>query len=133
PRRMLALATHRLRGSVTIGGQDHFYLEGQIAIALPQEDGAMLIHSSTQHPSEVQQIVAHALSRRAHDVTVQCRRMGGGFGGKETQPALIAAAAAVLANKFRRPVKLRLDRDADMLVTGKRHDFVADYEVGFER
>ncbi len=133
PLEMLSQAPHRLRGSVEIGGQDHFYLEGQIAIAMPQEDGGMLVHSSTQHPSEVQQIVAHALGRRAHAVTVQCRRMGGGFGGKETQPALIAAAAAVLAHKTARPVKLRLDRDVDMLATGKRHDFVADYEVGFER
>ena len=132
PREMLARAAHRLTGTLHIGGQDHFYLEGQIAIAVPQEDGAMLIHSSTQHPSEVQQIVAHALAKRAADVTVQCRRMGGGFGGKETQPALIAAAAAVLACKTGRPVKLRLDRDADMLITGKRHDFSADYTVGFE-
>jgi xanthine dehydrogenase large subunit len=122
-----------LRGSVLIGGQDHFYLEGQIAVAIPQEDGAMLIHSSTQHPSEVQQIVAHALAKKSHDVTVQCRRMGGGFGGKETQPALIAAAAAVMAARTRRPVKLRLDRDADMVMTGKRHDFVADYDVGFDQ
>ncbi|MGA8706882.1 MAG: xanthine dehydrogenase molybdopterin binding subunit, partial [Steroidobacteraceae bacterium] len=129
----LARAPHRLRGSVEIGGQDHFYLEGQIAIALPQEEGAMLVHSSTQHPSEVQQIVARALGCRSNAVTVQCRRMGGGFGGKETQPALIAAAAAVLARKTSRPVKLRLDRDVDMLATGKRHDFVADFEVGFER
>jgi xanthine dehydrogenase large subunit len=132
PDEMLAQAPRRLRGTLYIGGQDHFYLEGQIAIAVPQEDGAMLIHSSTQHPSEVQQIVAHALAKHAHDVTVQCRRMGGGFGGKETQPALIAAAAAVLAHKTGRPVKLRLDRDTDMLMTGKRHDFLADYEVGFD-
>jgi xanthine dehydrogenase large subunit len=132
PHEMLQQTPHRLRGSVSIGGQDHFYLEGQIAIATPQEDGAMLIHSSTQHPSEVQQIVAHALGRRSHDVTVQCRRMGGGFGGKETQPALIAAAAAVMAAKTHRPIKLRLDRDTDMLMTGKRHDFVADYDVGFD-
>src|SRR5882757_4323514 len=132
PHEALTHAAHRLRGTVCIGGQDHFYLEGQIAIALPQEDGAMLLHSSTQHPSEVQQIVARALGRRAHDITVQCRRMGGGFGGKETQPALIAAAAAVLAHKTQRAVKLRLDRDDDMLMTGKRHDFLADYDVGFD-
>jgi xanthine dehydrogenase large subunit len=129
---MLPQAPHRLRGSLTIGGQDHFYLEGQIAIALPQEDGTVLIHSSTQHPTEVQQIVAHALGKRSHDVSVQCRRMGGGFGGKETQAALIAAAAAVLAHRTGRPVKLRVDRDADMLMTGKRHDFLADYDVGFD-
>ncbi|MGQ0502775.1 MAG: xanthine dehydrogenase molybdopterin binding subunit [Panacagrimonas sp.] len=132
PREVLAQAPHRLGGTLHIGGQDHFYLEGQIAVALPQEDGAMLIHSSTQHPTEVQHVVAHALKRRSHDVTVQCRRMGGGFGGKESQPALLAAAAAVLAHKTGRPVKLRLDRAADMLATGKRHDFVVDYEAGFD-
>ena len=132
PHEMLPQAAHRLRGSLCIGGQDHFYLEGQIAIALPQEDGTILVHSSTQHPTEVQQIVARALGKRSNDVTVQCRRMGGGFGGKETQPALIAAAAAVLGHNTGRPVKLRVDRDDDMLMTGKRHDFLADYEVGFD-
>jgi xanthine dehydrogenase large subunit len=132
PHEALAQAPHRLKGTVQVGGQDHFYLEGQIAIAVPQEDGAMLVHSSTQHPSEVQQIVAHALAKHANQVTVQCRRMGGGFGGKETQPALIAAAAAVLACQTGRPVKLRLDRDTDMMMTGKRHDFLADYDVGFD-
>ncbi len=132
PHEMLERAPHRLQGTVQMGGQDHFYLEGQIAIAIPQEDRGMLVISSTQHPSEVQQIVAHALGRHSHHVTVQCRRMGGGFGGKETQPALIAAAAAVLAHHCARPVKLRLDRDADMLATGKRHDFLADYKVGFD-
>ena len=132
PKDALSAAIHRLQGTVIMGGQDHFYLEGQIAIALPQEDGGMVIHSSTQHPTEVQHIVAHALARRSHDISVQCRRMGGGFGGKESQPALIAAAAAVLAHKTQRPVKLRLDRDVDMLMTGKRHDFLADYDVGFD-
>ena len=122
----------RRTGSVSIGGQDHFYLEGQIAIAFPQDDGSMLVQSSTQHPSEVQHLVAHALGRSSHDVTVQCRRMGGGFGGKESQPALFACVAAVLAARTGRPVKLRLDRDDDMLITGKRHDFIADWEVGFE-
>jgi len=133
PAAALESSPQRLRGTVVIGGQDHFYLEGQIAIAVPQEDGGMLVYSSTQHPTEVQHIVAHALAVRAHRVTVQCRRMGGGFGGKESQPSLIAAAAAVLAVKTGRPVKLRLDRDVDMLMTGKRHDFLADYEVGFDR
>jgi xanthine dehydrogenase large subunit len=90
------------------------------------------VHSSTQHPSEVQQIIAHALAVPANMVTVQCRRMGGGFGGKETQPALIAAAAAVMARGTGRPVKLRLDRDVDMQMTGKRHDFICDYTVGFD-
>ncbi len=132
PQRALELAPLRRSGSVSIGGQDHFYLEGQIAIAIPQEDGAMLVLSSTQHPSEVQHLVAHALGRSTHDVTVQCRRMGGGFGGKESQPALFACVAAVLAARTGRPVKLRLDRDDDMLITGKRHDFIADWEVGFD-
>jgi xanthine dehydrogenase large subunit len=131
PHEALERAPHRLCGALEIGGQDHFYLEGQIAIAVPQEDGAMLIYSSTQHPSEVQQIVAHALGKPAHAITVQCRRMGGGFGGKETQPALIAAAVAVLSHKTGRAVKLRIDRDVDMLMTGKRHDFLAEYDVGF--
>jgi xanthine dehydrogenase large subunit len=132
PREVLAAAPQRLSGSLSVGGQDHFYLEGQIAIALPQEDGGMLVHSSTQHPSEVQQIIAHALAVPASRITVQCRRMGGGFGGKETQPALIAAAAAIMARATGRPVKLRLDRDADMQMTGKRHDFECDYTVGFD-
>jgi len=132
PAAELARAPHRLRGTVSMGGQDHFYLEGQIAIALPQDDGSIEIHSSTQHPSEVQHVVAHALGWEAHRVTVLCRRMGGGFGGKESQPALLAAAAAILAMRTGRTVKLRLDRDADMLITGKRHDFLADYDVGFD-
>ncbi len=132
PQAALAAAPHRLSGSLGVGGQDHFYLEGHVAAAIPQEDGGMLVHSSTQHPSEVQQIIAHALGVPANLVTVQCRRMGGGFGGKETQPALIAAAAAVMARATQRPVKLRLDRDTDMEMTGKRHDFVCDYTVGFD-
>ncbi len=132
PAAALAGSPERLRGTVVIGGQDHFYLEGQIAVAVPQDDGTMLIHSSTQHPTEVQHVVAHALGVRAHSVTVQCRRMGGGFGGKESQPALMASTAAILARKTRRTVKLRLDRDQDMVMTGKRHDFLADYDVGFD-
>jgi xanthine dehydrogenase large subunit len=132
PAQALEKSPRRLQGTVVIGGQDHFYLEGQISIAIPQDDGAMLIHSSTQHPTEVQHVVAHALGLRDHSVTVQCRRMGGAFGGKESQPALIAAAAAILARKTGRPVKLRLDRDIDMLMTGKRHDFIGDYDVGFD-
>ena len=132
PQNELERAAHRRSGTVVIGGQDHFYLEGHIAAAIPQEDGGMLVHSSTQHPTEVQHVVAHALAAPAHRIVVQCRRMGGGFGGKESQAALIAAAAAILAHKTGRPVKLRLDRDADMLMTGKRHDFIADYEVGFD-
>ena len=129
----MGLAQHRLTGQVTLGGQDQFYLEGHIAMAVPQEDNNMLVYSSTQHPSEVQHIVAMALNRRSNDIVVQCRRMGGAFGGKESQPALIACIAALMANKTQRPVKLRLDRDTDMIVTGKRHDFVIDYAVGFDQ
>jgi len=132
PQAQLQAAPHRLASTFTMGGQDHFYLEGQIAVAVPQEDGGMLLHSSTQHPTEVQSVVAHALGVPINRIVVSCRRMGGGFGGKESQAALIAAAAAILARKTQRPVKLRLDRDADMLMTGKRHDFIADYEVGFD-
>ena len=132
PQAMLSTSPHRLQGSITIGGQDHFYLEGHIAAAVPQEDGGVLVYSSTQHPSEVQHLVAHALHKHSHDVVVQMRRMGGGFGGKESQPALFACITAILATKTGRPVKLRLDRDDDMTMTGKRHDFIADYDVGYD-
>ncbi len=125
-------APHRLAGALAVGGQEHFYLEGQVGVALPGEDRTMLVHSSTQHPSEVQRLVAHCLGWSAKDIVVQCRRMGGGFGGKETQPALLACIAALGAWKTGKPVKLRLDRDADMRVTGKRHPFELDYEVGFD-
>ncbi len=131
-RKAIDAAAHRLRGRVRLGGQDQFYLEGHIAFALPREGGDMLVYSSTQHPGEVQLVVAHALAREAKDVVVECRRMGGGFGGKETQPALFACIAAVLATKTGRPVKLRPDRDADMIITGKRHDYRIDYDVGFD-
>jgi xanthine dehydrogenase large subunit len=128
----LAAAPHRLRGEFRIGGQDQFYLEGHIALAVPKEGGDMLVYSSTQHPGEVQLVLAHALGTEAKDVVVECRRMGGGFGGKETQPALIACIAAIAAAKTGRAVKLRLDRDDDMVMTGKRHDYVVRYDVGFE-
>ncbi len=128
----LATAPHVLRGSLDVGGQEHFYLEGQIAYALPQEDGQWLIHSSTQHPGEVQHWVAHALDIPLHAVRVVCRRMGGGFGGKETQAGHLAVWAALAARKTGRPVKLRLDRDDDFMVTGKRHPFSYDYHVGFD-
>ncbi|HLT89486.1 MAG TPA: xanthine dehydrogenase molybdopterin binding subunit [Woeseiaceae bacterium] len=131
-RQALAGARHRLQGRVRCGGQDQFYLEGQVAMALPAEDGDLVVWSSTQHPGEVQQLVAAALGRQAKDVVVSCRRMGGAFGGKESQAALIACIAAVMAWKTGRPCKLRLDRDDDMLLTGKRHDFVIDYDVGFD-
>jgi xanthine dehydrogenase large subunit len=125
-------AAHRLQGRITFGGQDQFYLEGQIAIAYPGEDADVHIISSNQHPSECQQIVAHVLGVSSHVVTVETRRLGGGFGGKETQGNLMAAGAALVAKKTGRAAKLRLDRDDDMVLTGKRHDFVIDYEVGFD-
>jgi xanthine dehydrogenase large subunit len=128
----LASAPRRLKGRMRIGGQDHFYLEGQIAMAVPGEDGDVTVYSSTQHPSEVQHMVSHALGVPSHAVTVEIRRMGGGFGGKETQGNQFAALAAIAAKKFGRAVKIRPDRDDDMTATGKRHDFIADYEVGFD-
>ena len=128
----LATAPHRLSGGFDIGGQDHFYLEGQIATATPGEDGQIHVLSSTQHPSEVQHLIAHMLGLPSSDVTVEVRRMGGAFGGKETQAALFAAAAALVAAKTGRPAKFRCDRDDDMAITGKRHEFRVDYEVGFD-
>ena len=125
-------AAHRLGGTLCVGGQEHFYLEGQVALALPQEQGQWLIHASTQHPGEVQHWVAHALGLAGNAVRVECRRMGGGFGGKETQAGHVAVWAAVAAHKFGRPIKLRLDRDDDFLVTGKRHPFEFRYQVGFD-
>ncbi|WP_028033085.1 xanthine dehydrogenase molybdopterin binding subunit [Chelativorans sp. J32] len=128
----IAAAPRRLKGQMRVGGQDHFYLEGQIALALPGEDMDVTVHSSTQHPSEVQHMVAHALGIPSHAVTIEVRRMGGGFGGKETQANLFAAVAAIAAKRTGRPVKLRPDRDDDMIATGKRHDFLIDYDVGFD-
>ena len=128
----LRSAPHRVRGSFRVGGQDHFYLEGHIACALPGEEDEIHIISSTQHPSEVQHMVAGVLGIPASLVTVTVRRMGGGFGGKESQSSLFAAAAALAARAFGRPVKLRLDRDDDMTATGKRHDFRVFYDVGFD-
>ncbi len=128
----LSGAQHRLNGSLNLGGQDQFYLEGQIATAHPAEDGDLHIVSSSQHPGEVQHLVSHAIGKHSKDVVVECRRMGGAFGGKESQPALIACIAGLMANKTGRACKLRLDRDDDMIMTGKRHDFVIDYDVGFD-
>ena len=129
----LAAAPLRLSGRVDVGGQEHFYLEGQVAMTIPGEDGDLLVYSSTQHPTEVQHLVARALKLSDHSVTCENRRMGGGFGGKESQASLIAVVAALLAQKTRRPVKHRLDRDDDMILTGKRHHFRIDYEVGFDK
>ena len=128
----LAAAPHLLRGTLNVGGQEQFYLEGQVAYAIPQEDRGMLVQCSTQHPSEMLHVVAHALGWSSHQVRVECRRMGGGFGGKESQSAMWAAAAAIAAARLKRPVKLRADRDDDMIVTGKRHCFFYDYELGYD-
>ncbi|MEM7302256.1 MAG: xanthine dehydrogenase molybdopterin binding subunit [Pseudomonadota bacterium] len=132
PHSALKSAKNRLSGQIGIGGQDHFYLESHIALAVPGEDDEMTVYSSTQHPSEVQHMVGHVLHVPSNAVTVQVRRMGGGFGGKETQSNLFAAIAAIAARKFKAPVKLRPDRDEDMIATGKRHDFVVEYDVGFD-
>lgn len=128
----ISTAKHRHAGQWSVGGQEQFYLEGQISLALPVENDGIHLWCSTQHPTEMQKVVARALNLRDHQVTVQTRRMGGGFGGKESQSALFACAAALACAKLDRPVKLRLDRDDDMLITGKRHDFDYDYEVGFD-
>ena len=128
----LASAPRRVRGQMKLGGQDHFYLEGQVALAVPGEDDEVTVYSSTQGPSETQHLVAHALGVASNAVTVEIRRMGGGFGGKETQANQCAALAAIAAKKLNRAVKLRLDRDEDMTATGKRHDFLIDYDVGFD-
>ncbi len=128
----LARATHRLQGQLDVGGQEHFYLEGQVAYALPLEQNQWWVHASTQHPGEIQHWVAHALGVASNAVTVECRRMGGGFGGKETQAGHVAVWAALAAQHTGRPVKLRLDRDDDFMVTGKRHPFAYDWDVGFD-
>jgi xanthine dehydrogenase large subunit len=132
PGEALAASPHRLAGRVSSGGQDHFYLEGQIALATPRERDGMHLYVSTQHPGEVQLLVARALGLAVNDVVVECRRMGGGFGGKETQMSLFACVAARLARATGRAVKLRLDRDDDMRSTGKRHAFEHRYDVGFD-
>jgi xanthine dehydrogenase large subunit len=128
----IAAAPRRLKGTFDVGGQEQFYLEGQISYAIPKENDGMLVHCSTQHPSEMQHVVAHVLQLQAHHVQVECRRMGGGFGGKESQSALFACVAAVAARRLKRPVKLRLDRDDDFLITGRRHCFWYEYEVGYD-
>ena len=132
PDKALESSPRRLRGRTGTGAADQFYLEGHVAMALPQENDGVLVYSSTQHPDEIQHLVAEATNRDAKDIVVICRRMGGAFGGKETQAALIACIAVVMSDKTGRPCKLRLDRDDDMLMTGKRHDFVIDYDVGFD-
>ncbi|KIN60043.1 Xanthine dehydrogenase, large subunit [Sulfitobacter noctilucae] len=128
----LGKAENTLTGCITMGGQEHFYLEGQAALVLPQEGGDMVVHSSTQHPTEIQHKVAHAIGEPMHAVRVETRRMGGGFGGKESQGNALAVACAVAAALTGKPCKMRYDRDADMIITGKRHDFRIDYTAGFD-
>jgi xanthine dehydrogenase large subunit len=128
----LKASKHQISGRFEAGGQEHFYLEGQIAYALPLEQDQWWIYASSQHPGEVQHWVAHALGLPNNAVKVECRRIGGGFGGKETQAGHLAVWSAVAANKLRRPVKLRMDRDDDFMVTGKRHPFVYEYTAGFD-
>jgi xanthine dehydrogenase large subunit len=130
--RALTRAPHRLAGELRCGGQEHFYLEGQVAFAIPGEDGELVVHSSTQHPTEGQHTVARVLGLDYNQVTVQVRRLGGGFGGKESNASWVAAMAALLAHHTTRPVKLRLPRETDMIATGKRHGFLFRYEVGFD-
>jgi len=127
----LAASEHRAKGTVTIGGQEHFYLESQIALAIPGEDDEVTIQTSTQHPTEIQVMAAQVLGIPHAAVTVNMRRMGGGFGGKETQGNQFAAIAALAAKKYNRAVKIRPDRDDDFQITGKRHDFVVSYDVGY--
>ncbi len=129
--RAIAAAPHMLEAEFEVGGQEHFYLEGQIAAAIPQEDG-MHILSSTQHPTEIQHKVAEALHLPMANVRVETRRMGGGFGGKESQGNALAVACAIAARDTGRPCKLRYDRDDDMIITGKRHDLKIRYRVGFD-
>jgi len=125
-------AQHQLSGEIVVGGQEHMYLEGQVSTAVPTEDGGMEIYTSSQHPSEVQKLVAEVLDIPLNKVLVDMRRMGGGFGGKETQAAPWACIAALLANETKRPVKFKLGRMDDMIMTGKRHPFENNYTVGFD-
>ena len=128
----IAAAAHVVEGSLEVGGQEHFYLEGQVAAALPQEGGDMIVYSSTQHPTEIQHKVAHALHIPMHGVRVEVRRMGGGFGGKESQGNALAIACALAARATGRPCKMRYDRDDDMMITGKRHDLRIGYRAGVD-
>ena len=130
--RAIAGAAHIVEGSFEVGGQEHFYLEGQVAACLPQEGGDMIVHASTQHPTEVQHKVAHALHLPMSAVRVEVRRMGGGFGGKESQGNALAVACAVVAHRLGRPARMRYDRDDDMMITGKRHDLRIVYRAGVD-
>ena len=131
PSKKISEAKNYLKNYFTLGSQEHFYLEGQIAFVIPQEDSDFKVYSSTQHPSETQQTIAKMLNQKNNTINVEVRRVGGGFGGKETQSFIFAAICTLLSKKTKLPVKLRMDRDDDILITGKRHDFYADYKVGF--
>ncbi|MBS0526379.1 MAG: xanthine dehydrogenase molybdopterin binding subunit [Proteobacteria bacterium] len=132
PDSALKSSPHCLSAEFTVGGQEHFYLEGQIAFALPGEDGDIVVHTSTQHPTEVQHICARLLGCDFNRITAVVRRLGGGFGGKESNASWVAGAAALAANHTGKPVKLRLPREVDMVATGKRHPFLYRYTVGFD-
>jgi len=128
----LKSAPKRLQGRLEMGGQEHFYLESQAALVFPQDNGDVVVHSSTQHPTEIQHKVAEAIGKPMNAVRVETRRMGGGFGGKESQGNALACACAVVATLTGRPAKMRYDRDDDMTITGKRHDFRIDYDVAYD-
>lgn len=132
PKHKISAAKHKLEASFELGGQEHFYLEGQAALAIPHDDGDVTIHCSTQHPTEIQHKVADTLKKPMNAIRVQVRRMGGGFGGKESQANALAVACALMAKKTGKPCKMRYDRDDDMIITGKRHDFRINYQVGFD-
>ena len=131
PSKKINKAKNFLKDSFILGSQEHFSLEGQIAFVIPKEDNDFKVYSSTQHPGETQQIIAKMLNQKNNTINVEVRRIGGGFGGKETQSFIFAAICTLLSKKTKLPVKLRIDRDDDILITGKRHDFHSDYEVGF--
>ncbi len=131
PLKKIKKSKNSIKNSFSLGSQEHFYLEGQIAFVIPKEDNDFKVYSSTQHPSETQQIIAKMLNQKNNSINVEVRRIGGGFGGKETQSFIFAAICTLLSKKTNRPVKLKMDRDDDIIITGKRHDFYSDYEVGF--
>ena len=131
PIKKIKESAHKLKGNFTTGSQEHFALEGQAAFVIPSEDNDFKVYSSTQHPSETQQIIAKMLNQKNNSINVEVRRVGGGFGGKETQSFIFAAICTLLSKKTKQPVKLKIDRDDDIIITGKRHDFYSDYEVGF--
>ena len=132
PVQAIGNAPRKTKGEFYAGGQEQFYLEGQISYAVPREDNGIHLYCSTQHPTEMQRMVCHALNLRSNQVLCEMRRMGGGFGGKESQSALFACVASIAAKRLNRPVKCRLDRDDDMMITGKRHCFHYEYEAGFD-